>query len=174
MDITCGASILRSCALHQTLITSSCVIALAGVVICPHGNVLAMTQGEAGSGSNLRSGSRSTSWISAEGRSLSSSGSDSGLLPDIVKAGRSQTVSTPASAPKTSGLGCLPKPLSEKIEEAELQGAAEADPELDEEDEALRAAAALDAMRAPGRHHCKHAAHCPCMLMLCCKPLARH
>ena len=111
-------------------------------------------QGDAGGGSGLRSGSPSTSWISAEGESLSSSSSECALQSGPARDARSRTVSTPASAHKHFDEQCPAKALSKKGAEAELKCPVEVDPELEEEDEALRAAAALNAMRAPGGQHC--------------------
>ena len=66
-----------------------------------------------------------------------------------------QTVSIPASTPELFGVEYVPDTLDkEAAHEAEQQGRAELEAELGEEDEALLAAAALDAMRQLGRPYC--------------------
>ena len=68
-----------------------------------------------------------------------------------------QTVSIPASTQEKFGVEYVPDALDqEAAEEAEEQGMAEVEAELVEEDEALLAAAALDAMRFLGRQDCNH------------------
>ena len=68
-----------------------------------------------------------------------------------------QTISIPASTLENFGVDCVPDTMDqEAAEEAEQQGRAEVEAELAEEDEALLAAAALDAMRFLGRHDCNH------------------
>ena len=66
-----------------------------------------------------------------------------------------QTVSIPANTPELFGVEYVPDALDEKAaREAELQGRAEVEAELEEEDEAVLAAAALDAMRLLGKPTC--------------------
>ena len=66
-----------------------------------------------------------------------------------------QTVSIPASTVELFGVEYVPDALDEEAaQEAEQQGRAEVEAELEEEDEALLAAAALDAMRLLGRPDC--------------------
>ena len=66
-----------------------------------------------------------------------------------------QTVSIPASTGELFGVEYVPDALDEEAaQEAEQQGRAEVEAELAEEDEALLAAAALDAMRLLGRPDC--------------------
>jgi hypothetical protein len=68
-----------------------------------------------------------------------------------------QIVSIPASTLEKFGVEYVPDTMDqEAAEEAEQQGMAEVEAELAEEDEALLAAAALDAMRFLGRHDCNH------------------
>ena len=68
-----------------------------------------------------------------------------------------QAVSIPASTVERFGMEYVPDALDqEAAEEAEEQGMAEVEAELAEEDEALLAAAALDAMRFLGRQDCNH------------------
>lgn len=73
-----------------------------------------------------------------------------------------QTVSIPASTLEKFGVEYVPDTMDqEAAEEAELQGLAEVKAELAEEDEALLAAAALDAMRFLGRLDCNHCRQYP-------------
>ena len=66
-----------------------------------------------------------------------------------------QTVSIPASTGELFGVEYVPNTLDEEAaREAEQQGRAEVEAELEEEDEALLAAAALDAMRLLGTPDC--------------------
>ena len=66
-----------------------------------------------------------------------------------------QTVSIPASTGELFGVEYVPDALDEEAaQEAEQQGRAEVEAELEEEDEALLAAAALDATRLLGRPDC--------------------
>ena len=66
-----------------------------------------------------------------------------------------QTVSIPASTEELFGVEYVPNTLDEEAaHEAEQQGRAEVEAELEEEDEALLAAAALDAMRLLGTPDC--------------------
>lgn len=68
-----------------------------------------------------------------------------------------QTVNIPASAFERFGVEYVPDTMDqEAAEAAEQQGMAEVEAELAEEDEALLAAAAWDAMRFLGRHDCNH------------------
>ncbi|CAL5222346.1 g4697 [Coccomyxa viridis] len=102
-----------------------------------------VNQGEAG----VSTDSHTTSWVSAEGTSRSSSGNECALQPDTGKVATFQTLSTQGIA---QGGGRLLHALEEAAAEtSEHQGMAGAEPDLEEEDEALDAAAALDAMRAP-------------------------
>ena len=120
--------------------------------------------------------SHTTSWVSAGGTSRSSSGNDHALQPDAGNAARSQTVDTPGSAQKDFDRGGLLHAVEEAAAEIpELQGMAGVKPDLEEEEEALDAAAALDAMRAPGAQSCKcpqysaHAVlHLPCLAVHPC------
>ena len=66
-----------------------------------------------------------------------------------------QTVNIPASTEGLFGVEYVPDALDEEAaQEAEQQGRAEVEADLEEEDEALLAAAALDAMRLLGRPDC--------------------
>ena len=74
-----------------------------------------------------------------------------------LPADRFQTVSIPASTSEKFGVEYVSDTVDqEAAEEAEQQGMAEVEAELAEEDEALLAAAALDAIRSLGRHDCNH------------------
>ncbi len=125
-------------------------------------------QGEAG----VSTDSHTTSWVSAEGTSRSSSGNECALQPDTGKVATFQTLSTQGIA---QGGGRLLHALEEAAAEtSEHQGMAGAEPDLEEEDEALDAAAALDAMRAPGgqkRSSPQYFAHA--MLQLLCRAVRR-
>ena len=72
-----------------------------------------------------------------------------------------QTISIPASTGELFGVEYVPDALDEEAAyEAEQQGRAEVEAELEEEDEAVLAAAALDAMQFLGKPDCKQPERC--------------